>query len=302
MATTRHLEDPPAADVGAEAMPTSARTLPDLGITSTICAAAGPRACRSSCASTRCAGSRGSSSLLVLDAAGVYAALLSTLELKSTLRGGATLSENASQAYHYATFSIILTVLLFARSGLYADRASRPGLRAVVSSLLPVTRRGVPLREGRRPGVLQLLHLLGLADRRRLHHRRAALVLRQHQRRPAARRRLPPPRGARRDRPAHRVGRARARRRAGHRVPDRRRGLHLADAAPGQRDQVARAAERPERRHRARADRRGDHRRPRVPAAGGGRARRRVPPPRRARADRAVDDGDPRPPRRLRPR
>ena len=64
----------------------------------------------------------------MLDAAGVYAALLATLELKSTLRGGATLSENADQAYHYATFSIILTVLLFARSGLYADRASRPGL------------------------------------------------------------------------------------------------------------------------------------------------------------------------------
>ena len=77
--------------------------------------------------------------LLGLDALGVYAAILGALELKSALRGGASFAENASQAYHYATFSFILTALLFARSGLYADRASRPGLRAVVSSLFWVT-------------------------------------------------------------------------------------------------------------------------------------------------------------------
>jgi len=77
--------------------------------------------------------------LLSLDALGVYAAILGALELKSALRGGASFAENASQAYHYATFSFILMALLFARSGLYADRASRPGLRAVVSSLFWVT-------------------------------------------------------------------------------------------------------------------------------------------------------------------
>ena len=49
-------------------------------------------------------------------------------------------------------------------------------------------------------------------------------------------------------------------------------------------------------------DRRGDHRRPRLPAGRGGRAGRPVPPPRRARAPRALDDGDPDPSRRVRPR
>ena len=47
-------------------------------------------------------------------------------------------------------------------------------------------------------------------------------------------------------------------------------------------------------------DRRGDHRRPRLPPGRGGRARRPVPSARRARAARAVDDGDPDPPRRVR--
>lgn len=73
--------------------------------------------------------------LLALDAIGVYAAILAALQIKTELRGGATFDENATQAYHYATFAFLIMALLFARSGLYADRASRPGLRAVVSSL-----------------------------------------------------------------------------------------------------------------------------------------------------------------------
>jgi exopolysaccharide biosynthesis polyprenyl glycosylphosphotransferase len=74
-------------------------------------------------------------SLFALDAVAVYLAILATLETKSWLRGGADLSANMEQAYHYATFAFLITALLFARSGLYGDRASRPGLRAVVSSL-----------------------------------------------------------------------------------------------------------------------------------------------------------------------
>ena len=139
MATSRHLEGPPAADVGAEAMPTSARTLPDLGDHEHDLRRRRPTGLSFLLRFDTMRRFARIVVLLVLDAAGVYAALLATLELKSTLRGGATLSENADQAYHYATFSIILTVLLFARSGLYADRASRPGLRAIVSSLASVT-------------------------------------------------------------------------------------------------------------------------------------------------------------------
>jgi len=47
-------------------------------------------------------------------------------------------SETASSAWHFATFAFLITALLFARAGLYADRASRPGLRAIVSSLFQV--------------------------------------------------------------------------------------------------------------------------------------------------------------------
>ncbi len=134
----RQLEDPPAIDPGtAESMPQSARALPALpvgelehdvrrrrppGLSFLLRLDTLRRLARIVL-------------LLSLDAIGVYSALLGALELKSALRGGATLSENAELAYHYATFSFLLTALLFARSGLYADRASRPGLRAVVSSL-----------------------------------------------------------------------------------------------------------------------------------------------------------------------
>jgi exopolysaccharide biosynthesis polyprenyl glycosylphosphotransferase len=77
-------------------------------------------------------------SLFALDAVGVYTAILLALQTKTELKDGPSFSANAEQAYHYATFALVLTVLLFARSGLYADRASRPGLRAVVSSLFSV--------------------------------------------------------------------------------------------------------------------------------------------------------------------
>ena len=77
-------------------------------------------------------------SLIVTDALAIYLAIFGALEFKSLVRGGATVSQNLDQAYTYATFAVLLTVLLFARAGLYADRGSRPGLRAVVSSLFAV--------------------------------------------------------------------------------------------------------------------------------------------------------------------
>ena len=74
-------------------------------------------------------------SLFLLDAVGVYAAILAALAVKALVKEDAHFHGAPTQAYHFATFAVLLTVLLFARSGLYADRASRPGLRAVVSSL-----------------------------------------------------------------------------------------------------------------------------------------------------------------------
>ena len=67
--------------------------------------------------------------LIALDALGVYAALLVALAAKAAVQGDWNLDVSADQAYDYWTFAFLITALLFARSGLYANRASRPGLR-----------------------------------------------------------------------------------------------------------------------------------------------------------------------------
>ncbi len=77
-------------------------------------------------------------SLAVVDAAGIYVAILVALESKSLLFDGVSLSANATQAYNYGVFAVLLTLLLFGRAGLYGDRGSRPGLGAVVSALFSV--------------------------------------------------------------------------------------------------------------------------------------------------------------------
>ena len=79
--------------------------------------------------------------------------------------------------------------------------------------------------------------------------------------------------------------------------PLRARRLHLADAAARQRPAQPRpagGAAAPARRARGSG---GDHRRPRLPAAGGVRARGPLPRARRRGADRPHDHGDPDPPR-----
>lgn len=73
--------------------------------------------------------------LFAVDGAGVFGALLLALCAKAIVKDEWDFSASADQAYHYWTFAFLITALLFARSGLYADRSSRPGLRAVVSSL-----------------------------------------------------------------------------------------------------------------------------------------------------------------------
>ena len=74
-------------------------------------------------------------SLFAVDAASVYSAILAALCVKAALKDKWDFAASTQQAYHFATFAVLLTVLLFARSGLYAGRGSRPGLRAVFSSL-----------------------------------------------------------------------------------------------------------------------------------------------------------------------
>lgn len=77
-------------------------------------------------------------SLLALDFLGVSLAIFTALVLKEAVHG----SVHAGDAYHgtrqFLPFAYLLTALLFARSGLYAQRALRPGLSRIVGSLFQV--------------------------------------------------------------------------------------------------------------------------------------------------------------------
>jgi exopolysaccharide biosynthesis polyprenyl glycosylphosphotransferase len=79
-------------------------------------------------------------SLLVLDFAGVFAAIFVALMVKAVLRYGEwAWTASLDETRNTIAFAYLLTVLLFARSGLYASRAERPGLSRIVSSLAQVT-------------------------------------------------------------------------------------------------------------------------------------------------------------------
>jgi exopolysaccharide biosynthesis polyprenyl glycosylphosphotransferase len=78
-------------------------------------------------------------SLLALDYLGVFAALVTALELKLLFRHGFDWSSAWSQAKHWDAFAYLVTVLLFARADLYADRPRRPGLSRIGSSLFMAT-------------------------------------------------------------------------------------------------------------------------------------------------------------------
>jgi exopolysaccharide biosynthesis polyprenyl glycosylphosphotransferase len=82
-------------------------------------------------------------SLLALDFAGVWAALFTALLLKALVKGGFGLEEAArfasGQTRDFLAFAYLLTVLLFARSDLYAERSRRPGVTRIVACLFQVT-------------------------------------------------------------------------------------------------------------------------------------------------------------------
>jgi exopolysaccharide biosynthesis polyprenyl glycosylphosphotransferase len=78
-------------------------------------------------------------SLLVLDYVGLLAALMTALEVKQTLTHGFSWSSAWSQAKHWDAFAYLVTVLMFARVDLYADRPRRPGLARIASALALTT-------------------------------------------------------------------------------------------------------------------------------------------------------------------
>jgi exopolysaccharide biosynthesis polyprenyl glycosylphosphotransferase len=72
----------------------------------------------------------------------VWAALFTALLLKGVVKGGYDLGEAAhfasGQTSDSLAFAYLLTILLFARSDLYAERSRRPGLTRIVTSLFQV--------------------------------------------------------------------------------------------------------------------------------------------------------------------
>ena len=77
-------------------------------------------------------------SLLAIDFAGVALAIFTALAIKEAVRGGVHVSYSIHGTKQYLPFAYLITALLFARSGLYNERAQRPGLTRIVGSLFEV--------------------------------------------------------------------------------------------------------------------------------------------------------------------
>jgi exopolysaccharide biosynthesis polyprenyl glycosylphosphotransferase len=78
-------------------------------------------------------------SLLGLDFAGLFAAIFSALALKAALLDDWNPSASLQETEDTISFAYLITALLFARSGLYGERATRPGLTRIVGSLFQTT-------------------------------------------------------------------------------------------------------------------------------------------------------------------
>jgi exopolysaccharide biosynthesis polyprenyl glycosylphosphotransferase len=77
-------------------------------------------------------------SLLVLDLFGVSLAIFTALALKEALLSSVDAHNVYEGTRSILAFAYLLTALLFARSGLYAERSQRPGLSRIVGSLFQV--------------------------------------------------------------------------------------------------------------------------------------------------------------------
>src|SRR3954447_3803255 len=77
-------------------------------------------------------------SLMAIDFVGVYAAILTALVLKGLIRDQLDFAAAWHETRHTVAFAYLVTVLLFARSSLYAGRAERPGLSRIVACLFQV--------------------------------------------------------------------------------------------------------------------------------------------------------------------
>ena len=77
--------------------------------------------------------------LAALDLVGLFLAIYTALVVKAALRAPEQLDQMWAQANEYFPLAALVMLLLFARSGLYRDRAQRPGFSRVIASLFQVT-------------------------------------------------------------------------------------------------------------------------------------------------------------------
>ena len=78
-------------------------------------------------------------SLAMLDLIGISAAIFSALACKALVLGEFNFGDVVSGTADYIPFAFLLTVLLFARVGLYGARETRPGLSRIIATLFQVT-------------------------------------------------------------------------------------------------------------------------------------------------------------------
>ena len=77
--------------------------------------------------------------LVALDLSGLFLAIYTALVLKTAVVSPDQLGQMWGQAKDYFPLGGLVMLLLFARSGLYRDRAQRPGFTRVIASLFQVT-------------------------------------------------------------------------------------------------------------------------------------------------------------------
>jgi exopolysaccharide biosynthesis polyprenyl glycosylphosphotransferase len=78
-------------------------------------------------------------SLLFLDYWGVLAALFTAFELKLLVEGHFSGPQAWHETHRWFSFAYLVTVLMFARADLYADRPRRPGFTRIASALFQTT-------------------------------------------------------------------------------------------------------------------------------------------------------------------
>ena len=78
-------------------------------------------------------------SLLALDFASLFGAIFTALAVKAALLDDWNPAASLQETQDTVSFAYLITALLFARSGLYSERASRPGLTRIVGSLFQTT-------------------------------------------------------------------------------------------------------------------------------------------------------------------